>query len=84
MLSMTCTPVPPTPGDHAIFEGWLADNYLGQIDPEQSARKVLGVCFVAEGTFEFRIDVVEVGHDGRPSRDREKQVTSSFVTAIVG
>jgi hypothetical protein len=83
-LNLACSLVPPTLGEHALLEGSLTHNYVGSLNPTQSAQKSWGVCFLAEGVFEFRIDAVEVGEDGRPPPDREKQMTSSFVTAIVG
>ena len=83
-LNLTCTPVAPTPSEHAIFEGWLSDNYLGAMEPQQQVSKSLGVCFVATGTFDFRVEAVQVGEDGRVRPGVERSAGVGFVSVVVG
>ncbi|KAF8334324.1 TRAPP II complex [Cantharellus anzutake] len=85
-LSLTCRPVHPTPSEHAIFDGWLSNNLLGVLQPGDSTTKTFAVVFVAEGTFNFRVDVEELDlKEGTPLRElgRYPAMSSRFVTAIV-
>jgi hypothetical protein len=46
--------------EYAIFDGWLAGIPLGHIDAGACVEKEVGICFVAQGKFEFRADVQPV------------------------
>lgn len=90
---MSVGTVHPTPPDLALFEGRQSNNFLGTLPPSSDddldsqrgseASKSVGVCFVAEGTFDILVEVVEVNEYGLPLPWAEKNATSKMVKVVV-
>lgn len=93
---MSVIAVPRTPSELALFEGRQMNNFLGtlsaatsnndndELHSNKSASKTLGVCFVAEGSYDILVEVTEVDELGRPLPVREKNMTTKLIKVIVG
>lgn len=80
-LTLSILPIPPTMFEYAIFDGWLAGIPLGHVNAGASLDKEVGMCFVAQGKFEFRASVQPV--DGGEAAEYDGVQGSAEISIIV-